>query len=193
MTGNASGIMDPEDYPETFDVPLTIGVIADTHILPRGARRIDPEILRLFERFDVDVLLHAGDVATARVLDTLNEVAPVIAVHGNADERDLLTRLPLEHHFSVGEHQFVLLHGHGARTARTAARRFASEVDCVVYGHSHIPKIELEAGTILFNPGSATDRRWQPHFGIGIIRVSQVGIAPELILYLDPRHLANVG
>lgn len=193
MTALAASIVDPDDFPETLAAPLTIGVIADTHILPRGARRIDPEILRVFERFGVDLLLHAGDIATGRVLDTLNEVAPVIAVQGNADDSELLTRLPLEHHFTVGAHRFVLLHGHGGRTARTAARRFAGDVDCVVYGHSHIPKMELEAGTLLYNPGSATDRRWQPHFGVGIIKVSDAGIAPELILYLDPRHLANVG
>ena len=47
-------------------------------------------------------------------------------------------------------------------------------------------------GTILFNPGSATDRRWRPHFGVGLIHVTDAKIDPELVLYTDPRDLRNV-
>jgi hypothetical protein len=55
-----------------------------------------------------------------------------------------------------------------------------------------VPLIERERGTILFNPGSATDRRWNEHFGLGLITVTESKIAPELVLYSDPRHLVNV-
>ena len=67
-----------------------------------------------------------------------------------------------------------------------------ASVDCAVYGHSHIPMIEQVDGTILFNPGSPTDRRWGPHFGLGLIHVSAEKIDPELVLFTDPRHLDNV-
>jgi hypothetical protein len=86
-----------------------------------------------------------------------------------------------------------MLHGHGGASARSHARaRFAGKADLIVYGHSHIPLIEQEQGSILFNPGSATDRRWHEHFGVGLISITDAGIEPELVLYDDPRHLRNI-
>jgi len=183
---------DPGAAPRSFPAPLTIGVLADTHVYPRGARRLPPEVLELFRRHEVGLILHAGDVNWDGVLRDLERVAPVLAVQGNNDAAELRATLPVEIAFSVGRFAFVLLHGLGARTARAAARRHAGQADCVVYGHSHIPKMEIEAGTLLFNPGSPTDRRWQPHFGVGLIEVTPDRVAPDLILFDDPRDLANV-
>ena len=42
---------------------------------------------------------------------------------------------------------------------------------CVVFGHSHIPWNEEHDGQLLFNPGSATDRRRQPRCSIGMLYV----------------------
>lgn len=175
-----------------FDPPLTIGVIADTHVYAHGARRLAADVLDLFVRFEVGLILHAGDINTVSVLRTLECIAPTLAVRGNNEESELQDTLPAVRPFRIGAHTFVLLHGDGDRTARTAARRYAGRVDCVVYGHSHIPRIDLENDTILFNPGSATDRRWQPYFGIGLIRVTTTRIDPELVLFDDPRHLLTV-
>ncbi|MGH2532690.1 MAG: metallophosphoesterase family protein [Thermomicrobiales bacterium] len=176
----------------SFDAPLTIGVLSDTHIYPHGQRMMPPEVTDLFRRFGVGLILHGGDVSTVSVLVELQTIAPVLAVEGN---NDLLPRsiLPLMVRFTVGRFTFQMVHGHHlGQTARSTARQHAGEVNCVVYGHSHIPKVEVEAGTILFNPGSATDRRWHEHFGIGLIHVSATGIRPELVLFKDPRHLVNV-
>lgn len=176
----------------SFGVPLTIGVLSDTHIYPHGRRTLPPEVLDLFRRFAVGLILHGGDVSAGSVLIELGAVAPVLAVQGNNDDQ-LRSVLPLHVTFEVGRFTFLMVHGHHlGESARATARRHAGEVDCVVYGHSHIPKVEVEAGTILFNPGSATDRRWQEHFGVGLIQVTNDGIKPELVLYKDPRHLANV-
>ncbi len=192
MAGSAE--LFPTTERREFEPPLTIGVVADTHVHAKGARRLSPEIGDLFARFNARLILHAGDAATARVLQELGAVAPVLAVVGNNDDAELRDHLPETVEFSVGRFAFALLHGHTGRTARTeATRRFPGRVDCVIYGHSHIPLMELHEGTILFNPGSATDRRWQPHFGVGLIHVTAEKIEPELVLYDDPRHLRNVG
>ena len=183
----------PTTAERSFDAPSIIGVVADTHVFVDGARRLPSEVPDLFTRFGVALILHAGDVNTAGVLRTLGQVAPVLAVVGNNDDSELASLLPDAVEFAVGRFRFALVHGHGGRSARgEAARRYAGLVDCVVYGHSHIPKMELLEGTILFNPGSATDRRWQDHFGVGLIRVTTDRIDPELVLYDDPRHLASV-
>ncbi|HYJ13603.1 MAG TPA: metallophosphoesterase family protein, partial [Thermomicrobiales bacterium] len=84
-------------------------------------------------------------------------------------------------------------HGHGGRSARLQAIEvLAGKVNLACFGHSHIPIIEQVNGTTMLNPGSATDRRWHPHFGVAVVRVTEDGIDPELILYSDPRHLDNI-
>lgn len=176
-----------------FDPPLVIGVLADTHVIPHGTRRLPPEVLDLFTRAGVGLILHAGDVNTAKVLRALQTVAPTIAVSGNGDDAELQEALPTEVAFTAGRYVFAMIHGHlNGRTARISARRFAGRVDCVVYGHSHVAAQEIENGTLLFNPGSATDRRWQEHFGVGLIHVTDDRVVPELVLYHDARYLTNV-
>lgn len=176
-----------------FDQPLTIGAIADTHIYPGGRRVIPPGVLRLFRRAEVDLLVHLGDANSRSVLEELAEIAPLIAVPGNNDEPELQFMLPETARFTVGERTFGVLHGHGGRSAKSEAiRLFAGKVDCVIFGHSHMPLIEKVDDTILFNPGSATDRRWHEHFGVGLIRVADGRISPDLILYQHPDHLDNI-
>jgi len=137
--------------------------------------------------------VHLGDVNTRSVLDELAEVAPLIAVVGNNDDPELQYMLPETTRIMVGKFRFGILHGHGGRSARDQAiRKYAGKVDCVLFGHSHKPLIEEVKGTVLFNPGSATDRRWFDHFGVGLITVEEERFDPELVLYVDPAHLANV-
>ncbi len=176
-----------------FDEPLTIGVISDTHIYPHGRRSIPEGAVRLLRRAEVDVLVHLGDINTRHVLEELAEIAPLIAVPGNNDDPELVFMLPETTRFTVGDRSFGVLHGHTGRSAKSEAiRRFAGKVDCVLFGHSHMPLLERVDNTILFNPGSATDRRWHEHFGVGLIRVTGGRIRPDLILYQDPDHLDNI-
>jgi len=41
----------------------------------------------------------------------------------------------------------------------------------VVFGHSHIPLDHTGDGQRIFNPGSPTDRRRQPHGTIGLLDI----------------------
>lgn len=176
-----------------FDAPLTIGVIADTHIYPHSRRVIPKPVIRLFRRAGIDLLVHLGDANSRSVLEELGEIAPLIAVPGNNDDDELHELLPGTDRFSVGRFRFGVIHGHGGRSARQMVTdTFMGKVDCALFGHSHIPYLERKQDTVLFNPGSATDRRWHEHFGVGVIRVSEDGIHPELILYTDPAHLDNI-
>src|SRR6516164_3919348 len=54
-----------------------IGVISDTHGLLR------PQAVTALR--DSSLIIHAGDVGKAEVLDALREIAPVVAVRGNVD------------------------------------------------------------------------------------------------------------
>ncbi|XVV07308.1 metallophosphoesterase family protein [Actinosynnema sp. CA-248983] len=66
----------------------------------------------------------------------------------------------------------AMIHDSGQAKGRTArmARRFP-HARLVVFGHSHIPLDETGDGVRVFNPGSPTDRRRQPHGTIGLLDV----------------------
>jgi len=174
-------------------VPLTIGVIADTHIYGHGARALPARVLDLFRRAGVGLIVHLGDVNIAAVLDELAEVAPVLAIAGNNDDDELQDALPRRLRFSVGTHTMGAIHGDGGRSAKDQVKRaFGGKVDFAMFGHSHVPYLGAVGDTTIFNPGSATDRRWHQHFGVGIVHVTAMNIDPQLILYTDPTHLANI-
>ncbi len=42
-----------------------------------------------YARFQVDLIVHAGDIVDQAVLDRLESVAPMIAVHGNNEPLEL--------------------------------------------------------------------------------------------------------
>lgn len=173
----------------TWPMPLTIGVVSDTHIHaePPG-QRLPAVLLRELASANVQLILHAGDIFAPSVLDQLQALAPVLAVPGNGDDAAMRQLLPPSRVITVGPHQIGLVHGHagtGRNTAERARRTFAaqSDVGCIVFGHTHQPLSRLEAGLILFNPGSPTDKRRQRYFSFGLLRVAET-IKPELIYFL---------
>ncbi|HVL24963.1 MAG TPA: metallophosphoesterase family protein [Thermomicrobiales bacterium] len=183
----------PATRQRVFDPPLTIGVISDTHIYTGSRRQLHPALLRFFRRAEVGLMVHLGDANSRGVLEEIAELAPLIAVPGNNDDEDLQVILPQTTRFSVGRFTFGVIHGHGGRSARDEAiRRWAGKVDCVLFGHSHKPLLEQVNGSVLFNPGSATERRWHPHFGVGLITVTEERFTPDLVVFTNPEHLDNV-
>lgn len=176
-----------------FPAPLTVGVMSDTHLYARRGTDIPPPVLDVFRRAGAGLLIHLGDANTRDVLEQLAEVAPLLAVVGNNDDHELQFILPQALRFTVGPFTFGAVHGHGGRSARDVVKqRFAGKVDCALFGHSHRPLIETDRETVLFNPGSATERRWSEHFGIGLITVTAEAFTPDLILYSNPAHLVNI-
>ena len=68
---------------------MQIAIISDTH-LPRGKRRLPgPCVERLRA---ADLILHAGDLMTLGVLRELESYGPVVAVHGNVDDAERISR-----------------------------------------------------------------------------------------------------
>jgi len=152
----------------------SVAIVSDTH-LPRGARCLPEACLEQLRA--ADLILHAGDVITAGVLAEIEALGPPVrAVAGNVDVGALRAVLPEQRVVEVGEVRIAMVHDAGPAAGRLARmrRRFAG-CDAVVFGHSHIPLHEtaLEAGIAfqLFNPGSPTDRRRQPHHTMGLARV----------------------
>lgn len=143
-----------------------IGVISDTH----GVLR--PDVLKFFE--GVDLILHSGDVQDDDILIELEAVAPVRAVSGNVDYPADARRRPLEQRIETPIARIAMTHGHlsQAPSVNLALMRdhfsdFKPEV--IIYGHSHIPKLEQVDGVMFFNPGSAGPGRFGKPPTVGMI------------------------
>jgi uncharacterized protein len=151
---------------------MKVAVISDTHA-PRRWRTC-PALVATQLR-DADLILHAGDVCTAAVLDELAQYAPVVAVAGNNDGADVAAwGAPEVASVDVGGLRVAMVHDSGQATGRLVRmRRRFPEADLVVFGHSHIPLCETDAdGFRIFNPGSPTDRRRQPHGTLGVLHIA---------------------
>jgi putative phosphoesterase len=73
---------------------VLVAAISDTH-LPRGARRLPEACLEALR--GAELVLHAGDISAASVLEELRALGPPVhAVHGNVDEPLLQRTLPAE-------------------------------------------------------------------------------------------------
>lgn len=158
-----------------------IAIISDTH-LPRGRRSLSEACLdRLRE---ADLVLHAGDLTSEEALDELEALGtPVLAIHGNVDSPAAQARLPPSRVVEVRGTRIGMIHDAGpARGRIERLRRRFPDADAVVFGHSHIPLHEEGAeGFQIFNPGSPTDRRRQPHHTMGLARAEGKRITFEVI------------
>lgn len=151
---------------------MKVVVLSDTHA-PRRWRGCPPAVAEHLS--GADVILHAGDVCTAGVLDELSEYAPVRAVLGNNDGADVAAwGAPEELRLELDGLPVAMIHDSGPAIGRAARmRRRFPDAQLVVFGHSHIPLDETGDGVRLFNPGSPTDRRRQPRGTLGILEIDR--------------------
>jgi putative phosphoesterase len=160
---------------------MRIAVLADTHI-PKRARTLPDGAWKIVR--SADAIIHAGDVLSRDFLKQLEAVAPLYAVRGNNDLD--LDELPDTLELTLGGANIALIHDSGDKKGRaTRLRKRFPNADVVVFGHSHIPINEVIDGQLLFNPGSPTDRRTQPHFTMGILKITNGKVSPEIVV-VDP-------
>ena len=160
---------------------MRVVVLADTHA-PRRWRGCPPRVAGHLRR--ADLILHAGDVCTASVLDQLAEYAPVAAVLGNNDGPDVADwGAAATAELDLDGLSVAMVHDSGTASGRMVRmrRRFPA-ADLVVFGHSHIPLDESAPGLRIFNPGSPTDRRRQPHGTLGVLEIDGGRLAKAAII-----------
>jgi putative phosphoesterase len=159
-------------------------VLADTHLRPGRDKRLPDAAYDVIR--DADLVLHAGDVVTRDLLDELSGFAPVRAVLGNND-LGLTGVLPETDAFDVDGVRVAMIHDAGPRAGRERRmkKRFP-DAAVVVFGHSHIPWNDTGIdGQVLFNPGSAVDRRAQPHRTLGVLDLRGGRVRDRRIVTLD--------
>lgn len=148
---------------------MVIGVISDTHgVVTKKAL----EALK-----GSQLIIHAGDVGDPKVIETLEQIAPVYAVRGNTDRGRWAQVLPMTQVVEVGDMHFFVIHDIGMLNLDPKAAGF----NAVIYGHSHVPKEEWRDGVLYFNPGSAGPKRFRLPICLGRMKITDGDIDVELV------------
>jgi uncharacterized protein len=150
---------------------MKIIVLSDTH-MPKKAKTLPPRLIE--ELQDTDLIIHAGDWQTVDVYNQLKTFANVAGVYGNVDDEDIKEMFPEIQIVEAGGFKIGITHGHGTgkTTEKRAIQKFANQkVDCIIFGHSHIPIKKYDQGILIFNPGSPTDKRRQEKYSFGVIKI----------------------
>jgi putative phosphoesterase len=161
---------------------MRIALVADTHI-PETIPKLPP---RLIEHLGTaDLILHAGDFTCLGVLESLQKVTETIAVHGNADEPDVVQQLPRKQSFTMVGKTIGLIHGNQPPAIE---REYAKpdynydsppvsalfeflfselpEAEIIIFGHLNLPLVKRVSGRLLVNPGSVAPYKGRSSFGM---------------------------
>ncbi|MDQ1410960.1 MAG: uncharacterized protein QOJ41_2695, partial [Acidobacteriaceae bacterium] len=127
---------------------MIIGLISDTHGLLRESA------LRALQ--NSNLIIHAGDVGDPKILEALENLAPVTAVRGNVDTAEWAMRLRATAVVKTGAVRIYVLHD----AKELKMNLIPSGVSIIVSGHSHKPGQSTRDGILYINPGSAGPRRF---------------------------------
>ena len=126
-----------------------VGLISDTHGLLRA------EAVAFLR--GSDVIVHAGDIGNAAVLEALAAIAPVTAVRGNNDKGPWAETVRETELLQVGQVFVYVVHD----IAELDLDPVAAGFQVVVSGHSHKPSVKERDGVLYVNPGSSGPRRFK--------------------------------
>ena len=131
-----------------------IVILSDTHGL------LCPEVLGYLSQ--ADAIIHGGDINTQAIVDTLQGFAPLYIVRGNND-KEWAEGLPHSLTFAIEGVRFFLVHN------KRDVPPDLSDVDVVVYGHSHKYACEQRDGALWLNPGSCGRRRFDQEITLAVM------------------------
>ncbi len=146
-----------------------IGVISDTHSLLRQSA------IKALEKSDL--IIHAGDIGSQEILDSLKSIAPVVAVRGNVDHGTWANHLKHSEVVEIGAVSFYVLHNLDELDLDPKAAGF----NAVISGHSHRPSIENKIDVHFLNPGSAGPRRFNLPITLAQIKCKGDSVQSQLI------------
>jgi uncharacterized protein len=150
--------------------PSIIGLISDTHGLLRQEALAALQISEL--------IIHAGDVGDAAIIDQLRAVAPVVAVRGNIDKGAWALQLPMKAIVEASSARIYVLHDIQQLDLDPVVAGF----DIVISGHSHKPGRTERSGVMYVNPGSAGPRRFHLPTTVARLNLAQ---SPWMVDFID--------
>lgn len=160
---------------------IKLGIISDTH-----RKSADEKIKKIYDRYlkDVDAIVHAGDITSVEVLDAFKD-KKVYAVHGNMDDARTQEVLPEKLVFEVGGYRIGVLHGWGSPMGfpEKLLKLFEGEkLNCLIYGHTHIPKKKfLEGNLLTLNPGALFPGLFNRKGSLAYLYIEKEKIEAEIV------------
>ena len=151
---------------------MKIGILSDTHDLLR------PEVLETLQ--GCDRILHSGDISSRKILDRLEQIAPVYAVRGNND-KEWAESIPKFLDFELGGLRICMAH------KKKDLPEDLSGYDLAVCGHTHRYEsvwTEPKNGgkrTLLLNPCSCGPRLFHQPITMAVLRIEADGFHAERI------------
>ncbi len=144
---------------------MKIAILSDTHNLLRR------EVIELLQ--GVDYILHGGDISSQKVLERLEEIAPVKVVRGNND-KEWAGHIPVFLDFELANLHFYMTH------KKKDLPKDLSPYDIAVIGHSHQyadtwRNYSDGHRTLILNPGSCGPRRFYQAITIALLMVDEDG------------------
>jgi putative phosphoesterase len=165
----------------TSKAAKTVGLISDTHV-PIRARCIPKMVFKVFE--NVDFIIHAGDLVQLAVIDELEQLAPVLAVHGNMDGPEVSGALPKLNSLKVLDWKIGVMHDPSTMFGMGKMREIAKTngFNVFVYGHTHNSSIKWEGKTLYVNPGSPTNpSSFISKPSVALLKITHEGIFPQIV------------
>ena len=158
-----------------------IGLLSDTHV-PVRAKCIPKEIIQTFE--NVDYIIHAGDLVELSVLDELEQIAPVLAVHGNMDSPEVTKMLPKLNSLKLFDWKIGVAHDPGMIHELGKVKEVIEKngFNVFINGHTHRSSIKWEGKTLYINPGSPINP--DTPFNkptVALLKITKETINPEII------------
>ena len=146
-----------------------IGVVSDTHGLLRE---------QVFDALSgCEKIIHAGDVGRPEVLQSLETIAPVVAVRGNCDIAPWARELPLTEVVEIEGKFIYILHDINDLNLDPKSSGF----DVVISGHSHRPSVLTEQQVLYLNPGSAGPRGFRLPVSVARLYIESDKVLAEII------------
>ena len=135
-----------------------IGLLSDTHA------HWDERYAKYFS--ECDEIWHAGDIGSMELVERLQEIAPLRAVHGNIDGGDVRRMFPDKLRWTCEGADILMTHigGYpGKYDSRIRQQLYAKPPKLFISGHSHILKVQFDPQLKLLhiNPGAAGLQGWQ--------------------------------
>ncbi len=145
---------------------MLVGLVSDTH------GHFDPRLPDVFR--GVERILHAGDIGDLAVIARLEEIAPVVAVHGNMDNPLIAARFPADATLRIGGLTVYLVH-------RPQDARPGPNVRVVVQGHTHRSLVNEKGGILYVNPGAAGKTLTFAGRSVALLRIDDGRASAEIV------------
>ena len=150
---------------------IKIGVLSDTHL-----NKVTREFRRIYDKYlaDKDMLLHAGDHVSKDIVDFLSR-KDFHGVWGNMDPVEIKELLPEKKIIELGPYRLGITHGWGPSAGLEGRIRLEfTDVDIIVYGHSHHAVNREYDGVLIFDRGRATGFSENEIHTLGILELGDM-------------------